>query len=482
MKIKSLTCLAVAALALTACDDTTDTIGNSMSEITDNLAISTDTFLVSTRSVKAGSVLSKNTTAYLGKIRDPETNAYITGDGMIQFNTLVDEAIPGFTIFPPKDNIIGKENNQVVADSCNMILFFDHYYGDSLRAMTMTAYEMARPMEEGTNYYSDFDPMANGFVRTNGLQQTKVYSLFDSNVSESERSQTGYMNYIKINLDKPYTDKDGATYNNYGTYIMRKYYENPNYFKNSYSFIHNVVPGFYFKNTSGLGSMAYVSKSQINVYYRFNTKDSLDKVYRGSASFPGTEEVLQTTNITNDANAIDRLVADNSCTYLKTPAGIFTEATLPVDEIMQGHDSENINTAKVVFTRINNTTTSKYSLGIPKQLLMIPAAEINSFFEQGKIPDSKTSFVASYDSKSNTYTFGNIAGMITAMDKNREAENWNKVVLIPVSTTQVQDSSTGLTVIQRIVHDMSLTSTKLVGGSQNPYAPITISVIYSKFK
>ena len=54
--------------------------------------------------------------------------------------------------------------------------------------------------------------------------------------------------------------------------------------------------------------------------------------------------------------------------------------------------------------------------------------------------------------------------------------NWNKVVIIPVQETYVQTS-----VLAKVTHDMKLSSAKLVGGSNNPYDDIKISVIYSKF-
>ena len=57
---------------MTACDDTTDTIGASLTDNMDNLKISTDSFRVSSRSVLADSVLSKNATGYLGRVKDPE--------------------------------------------------------------------------------------------------------------------------------------------------------------------------------------------------------------------------------------------------------------------------------------------------------------------------------------------------------------------------------------------------------------------------
>ena len=256
---------------------------------------------------------------------------------------------------------------------------------------------------------------------------------------------------------------------------MRKYYEDPSNYKDSYTFIHNLVPGFYFKMQSGLGSMAYISVSQLNVYFRYFTKDS---IYVGTSSFAGTEEVLQSTRIANDNNTLQRLVSDKRCTYIKSPAGIFTEMTIPVDDIMNGHRNDTINTAKIVLPRINNDTQNEYALDIPQTLLMIPAEEIYSFFEEGKVIDYKTSFLASYDSKKNSYTFNNISALVKAMDqKDRTNEKWNKVVIIPVTVTYNTESE-----IIKVAHDMSLTSTKLVGGSENPYEPLTIDVIYSKFK
>ena len=152
MKLKFLVCVALATLIFASCDDNTDGIGISLVDNMDHLEISTDTFTVTTRSIIADSVLSRNTTAYLGKIRDPETGAYITGNSMIQFHTLEDYS------FPNADSIKSKLDGLVVADSCEIRLYYTDFYGDSLSAMKMTAYEMEKPMEDG-NFYSNFDPV-----------------------------------------------------------------------------------------------------------------------------------------------------------------------------------------------------------------------------------------------------------------------------------------------------------------------------------
>lgn len=469
----------MSCITIASCDDTTDSIGNSLTDNMDMLKVTTDTFNVATRSIVADSVLSRSTTGYLGKIRDIETGNYITGDFMAQFSTLENYKLP------EKDSIVSLQDGEVIADSCSIRLFYTDYYGDSLATMNITAYEMNEPMKEGVKYYSNFDPIAEGLIRNDGMKVNKTYTLTDLSISDEDRAdESSYTPNIKINLNKPYTDKNGVTYNNYGTYIMRMYYEDPDRFKNSYNFIHEVCPGFYFKTNDGIGSMAYITVSQLNIYFRYLN----DSTYVGTTSFSATEEVLQTTNISNDKQNIADLANDNTCTYLKTPAGIFTEITLPVDEITENHSNDTINTAKISLTRINNNTHDEYSLCAPSTLLMIPKDSLYTFFENGDNVDYKKSFIATYSSSTNQYTFNNISGMITYMadiKKKGLAENsnwlnehpdWNRVVVIPVSVTTNSSSQ-----IVKIVHDMSLTSTKLVGGSENPYEPIKINVIYSKF-
>lgn len=469
----------MSCITIASCDDTTDSIGNSLTDNMDMLKVTTDTFNVATRSIVADSVLSRSTTGYLGKIRDIETGNYITGDFIAQFSTLENYKLP------EKDSIVSLQDGEVIADSCSIRLFYTDYYGDSLATMNITAYEMNEPMKEGVKYYSNFDPIAEGLIRNDGMKVNKTYTLTDLSISDEDRAdESSYTPNIKINLNKPYTDKNGVTYNNYGTYIMRMYYEDPDRFKNSYNFIHEVCPGFYFKTNDGIGSMAYITVSQLNIYFRYLN----DSTYVGTTSFSATEEVLQTTNISNDKQNIADLANDNTCTYLKTPAGIFTEITLPVDEITENHSNDTINTAKISLTRINNNTHDEYSLSAPSTLLMIPKDSLYTFFENGDNVDYKKSFIAIYSSSTNQYTFNNISGMITYMadiKKKGLAENsnwlnehpdWNRVVVIPVSVTTNSSSQ-----IVKIVHDMSLTSTKLVGGSENPYEPIKINVIYSKF-
>lgn len=471
MKNQFIAIIAFAAFLLASCDDTTDTLGGSLTNKMDKLEISADTFMVSTRSIAADSVLSRTTIGYLGKIKDTETGGYITGNYMTQFR------IPENYAFPSAQQMTHKINDIIVADSCEIRLYYATFYGDSLAPMKVTAYAMSKPMNEDRKYYSNFDPIKQGYVSPNAYQVDKIYTLTDAKAQAGKSNNGNSSKYITIKLNQPYTAPDGKEYNNFGTYVLQRYYQHPAYFKNSFSFAQHVVPGFYLKNASGLGSIVYINLSQLNIYFTFkhNNKEQV-----GSASFSGTEEVLQTSNISNDAHTIQSLVNNHEHTYLKSPAGIFTELTIPVDEILKGHEKDSLNAAKIHLARLNNLVNSKYALDIPQTLLLVQKDSLYSFFENKRIADYKTSFLATYNAANNGYTFHNIGSVIKEMKKNKMAgtrsKDWNKLVVIPVQATYYSYNQNKI--LTRVVHDMSLTSTRLLGGNQ----PLSLSVIYSHFQ
>lgn len=476
MKRNSLIALLFGLICLTACDTTTDGIGSSLTDDLDRLTVETDTFVVTSQTVKAENVIGRSTIGYVGKVRDPETGTYVTGNFLTQFHTLEDYS------FPDASRIVSLSDGLPAADSCEIRLYYTSYYGDSLATMKLSTIELDKPLSETETYYSDFDPESQGYLRSDGIKTSKTYTLCDLNIDEDTREDDEYTDNISIPLNKPYTDKDGVTYNNYGTYIMRKYYENPENFKNSFNLAQNVIPGFYFRNESGLGSMAYISVSQLNLFFRYKSQTTAgnDTVYIGTTSFAGTEEVVQTSHLSNNQSGIDRLAADNTCSYLKTPAGLYTELTLPIDEIMQGHENDTLNTAEVVLRRINNDSHDEYAFSVPKTLLLVPSTEAESFFANNEVVDYKTTFLATYGSSdTNCYNFHNIGSLVKQLYlyADRSNENWNKVMIIPVTTQTNSESE-----ICKVDNDLSLASTRLVGGPENPHQKITINVVYSRFK
>lgn len=493
MKIlRLLTVLVIAALTFAACDDTTEGIGGSITNKIDNINISDSAFNVTTKSIVAGAVLSRNNTGLIGKMKDPETGNYVKGDYMTQLSVL-----PTFSV-DTLDYIKQANNGSIEADSCYLLVSYNASYGDTIAPMKVTAYEMTKPMAEDKEYYSDYDAfnIKEGWVSENNQHWSSNYNL----------SNTSDVKNFKIYLNKEYK-KDGKTYKNYGSYIMQTYAEHPEYFKTNYKFLHNVCPGFYIKNVGGTGNMAKIWNTELIFYWKrqktIKAKDGVKDstaVSIGYNRFDGTEEVLQLNKIENDKKSMEKLASQEKWTYLKSPAGIFTEVTLPIDDIMKGHEKDTLNTATISFPRLNNENEDNpYNFATPSTILMVQKDSLQSFFEKSKLADSRTSYTASYSSTGtykNAYTFQNIANLVSAMYKNKgKGENWNKVVLVPVNVITTTQGYT--TVISKINHDMSLASTRLIVGTDDPNkdyttdkktgkkvasGPIRIKVIYSKFK
>lgn len=488
MKIlRLLTVLVIAALTFAACDDTTEGIGGSITNKIDNINISNSAFNVTTKSIVADSVLSRNNTGLIGKMKDPETGNYVKGDYMTQLSVL-----PTFSV-DTLDYIKQANNGSIEADSCYLLVSYNTSYGDTIAPMKVTAYEMTKPMKEDKEYYSNYDAFKEGWVSENNPHWSSNYNL----------SNTSDVKNFKIYLNKKY-EKDGKTYKNYGSYIMQTYAEHPEYFKTNYKFLHNVCPGFYIKNVGGTGNMAKIWNTELIFYWTRKKTINTDStaVSIGYNRFDGTEEVLQLNKIENDTENLKKLASKDQekCTYLKSPAGIFTEVTLPIEDIMKGHEKDTLNTATISFPRLNNENEDNpYNFATPSTILMVQKDSLQSFFEKSKLADSRTSYTASYSSTGtykNAYTFQNIANLVSAMYKNKgKGENWNKVVLVPVNVITTTQGYT--TVISKINHDMSLASTRLIVGTDDPdkdyttdektgkkvaSGPIRIKVIYSKFK
>lgn len=493
MKIlRLLTVLVIAALTFAACDDTTEEIGGSITNKIDNINISDSAFNVTTKSIVAGAVLSRNNTGLIGKMKDPETGNYVKGDYMTQLSVL-----PTFSV-DTLDYIKQANKGSIEADSCYLLVSYNASYGDTIAPMKVTAYEMTKPMAEDQEYYSNYDAFEKGWVNENNQHWSSNYNL----------SNTSDVKNFKIYLNKEYKNKkDGKTYKNYGSYIMQTYAEHPEYFKTNFKFLHNVCPGFYIKNVGGTGNMAKIWNTELIFYWtRHKTIKAKDGVKDSTAvsigynRFDGTEEVLQLNKIENDTKNLEQLASQQNCTYLKSPAGIFTEVTLPIEDIMKGHEKDTLNTATISFPRLNNADEDNaYNFATPSTILMVQKDSLQSFFEKSKLADNRTSYTASYSSTGtykNAYTFQNIANLVSAMYKNKgKGENWNKVVLVPVSIITTTQGYT--TVISKINHDMSLASTRLIVGTDDPdkdyttdkktgkkvaSGPIRIKVIYSKFK
>ena len=118
---------------------------------------------------------------------------------------------------------------------------------------------------------------------------------------------------------------------------------------------------------------------------------------------------------------------------------------------------------------------------------MVRKKEMYSFFEENKITDNISSFITSFTSNSNKYTFSNIAQLIThCIEEKKKGKagdpdwvkknpDWNKVVLIPVKV----DFDTNNSIIG-VSNNLDMESAELKGGTKAGNE-LKMQIIYTKF-
>lgn len=473
-------------LTFSACDDDTSLIGSGIMPGKDNVSTKDTIFRIYSRSIQVDSVLANTTNSYLGCIVDPETKAKTTCSFLAQFHMMENFR------FPEKDKIVCDNAGNPIADSCDIRIFFDQYYGDSLAVMKLHVQELDtnRVMKENVSYYTNLNP--EDFINADNANHfTFAYAAKDLARPDATNPS------VQVRLPSEY-----------GSFILSKYYENPDFFKNSYQFIHHVCPGFYFKTTGSVGSMINSYISTLDVFFKYHTKTEAgtDTIVNGMHRMAATEEVIQNTNVENKIPE-EMLDPENGYTYLKSPTGIFTEVTLPVADVVAGTlYTDTINGAQIIFRCFTPENAEQAVLSVPENIIMVRKADMYKFFEKEQLPDDKTSFISTYNDTYNAYVFSNIGQLLTVLKNERDKEagvvkteseaernakyaewerlnpDWNKVVLIPVNaeyTTTTNIYGTTTKTLLRVRNEMGLSSAKIEGGTSGS---LEMSVVYSRFK
>lgn len=443
----------IAILTFTRCDDETATIGSSIVPETDIVTSSKKTFYATSRSLDAGnSIINKSDYMYLGRYTEPWHDTTFEASFLTQFASGDNEAFP-------EDGVI--DNSAVYT---KLRIFYDSITGDRNNAMKCEVYELDKVVAEGVNYYTDID-FGEFYDQSKAPIATKVYSGKDYALHDSI-TDANYDANIEIYLP-----------NKIGTRIIQQYYATPSDFANSEVFINNVFKGVHIKCTQGDGTLLSVYRARLEVAFNHyitsssGEKDSIETLF---TPFYSNKEVLQLNSFNN--GDLSALINNADATYLKTPAGIFTEVELPIDEIMEECAGDTLNSVKIEFAGFKADDSNDFNP--PTTLLMVRKKDMTKFFEKNKVCDNETSFYATISSNSSRYTFGNIAKLIKKCYSEFEAGNadadWEKVVLIPVNATT--DSYGNLV---KVKHLTELSNIRLQGGENNP---IKVEVVSSRYK
>lgn len=480
-----ITIAAIASL-LISCTENTGSLGVFPHQ--DAVSTSSGTFDVLSNSIANNNVPANSTTCYLGKVIDPETDQAVTATFAAQFHTF-----ENYT-FPAKEYIVRDGGNHL-CDSIEIRLFIRSTFGDKNNPMKVAVWPLSmndnKLLKESESLYTNTDLLK--YVDDTAIDKaiaTKVFTATDYIMSDAQRASKTYSDNVRIVLNQ-----------NYGDEIMETYYNHPEYFRDSYSFIRNVCAGFLFRTVGGIGTMLNLEVCTMNINFRFKSDAYPDSILSGICRFAATPEVIQSTQFeSSDLSELIETMNDekSDTTMLKTPAGICTELILPIDDIYRGHESDSISGASLTLFRINNqdedAKDDDYALGIPTQLLLVRKQNLSSFFENHQVSDDIQSFTTFFISTYNCYTFTNISRLISYCQHEKlasmKAQNmteeeweaahpdWNHVVLVPIVATSATDSY-GYSSQVSVNQDLSLCSTKLLRGTKAK--PIKMQVIYSRF-
>ena len=464
MKSKILYALLVATM-LFSCDDSTTGIGESTIATGDKISSGMATYHVNTRTILADSIYARTNRAYLGKYTDPQFGEF-SSDFIAQFNCTDDFKFP--------------EHIQEIT-GIHLKLYYTSFFGDSLNAMRLQVDTLNKVIPETdlktfytsidpTKYYdANAKPLARKAYAARGASVRDTTYIYTDMYGEETKRLTNYWQEVKLPLSL-------------GQHMYDKYAADSTNYKDAEKFIKNVLKGVYIHSTHGDGTILYIDDIFLNLNFKYLVESSsgkVDSLINGTVVFAATKEVIQANRFKN-SERLSELAEETHCTYLKTPAGLYTEVTLPIEEIAGIHKRDTINAAAISFTRYNEKSESAYPMEAPQYLLMVRKSEMYSFFENNKTFDGKTSFFAEFSSSGetgNTYSFTNIAPLISYCMAEKESgnytEDWNKVVLIPVDT----ELDSGGNIIG-IKNSLQMQSASMVGGENNP---IEMHVLFTTF-
>ncbi|MFV0470285.1 MAG: DUF4270 domain-containing protein [Dysgonomonas sp.] len=430
--------LAVAfAIAFTSCDDDLNSIGQGMQPPSDTIGIQVDSVYLTARTISLqDSVYSTTIYGLLGKYED-DVFGSVKADYMCQF------FCPDSTKF---------HDSFFQLDSARFVIDFTTYSGDTITPMGLKVYELNKPLTG--NYYTNVDP-------------TKFYNTNAAPIARTAFSIAGVPYYSGSTTQKVLKADLGMAF---AQRFYDAYKSSNNPFTNASKF-NEFFKGVYVTTDLGSGALIQVLYSSIDIYYLYtdsmgNYNNTADTVRTGVFTLSVTPEVYQLNKIQNTIPS-GLLASGTGASYIKSPAGVCTELTLPIQEIMNKMKDANgvVDTTKIVNLASLTLTgyTEKENIGsktpprVPN-LLLLDRDSIKSFFEGKKLTDGKTSATTSISSN-NTFVFSNLNSIVSYYVKKYYAEGITtdpKFVLLPVDivTSTSTSSSTSYTTITGIYNYM----------------------------
>lgn len=414
--------LAFGGILLSGCNDELSQVGPSIQPDGDRSFVYADTFQLEASTIKLDSVYARTVNGLLGQIYDPLYGNLKT-DYTCQF-------------YCPENYKFAHEPIDGKVDSMAFFIMYNKggYVGDSLAPMQAKIYQVTKPLAR--NYYTNMNP--EDFCDLQTLIGEKTYTAYDLSIPDSIRN-------IKDTSDPDYYTPNVRIRIN--TDIAQSFYDetvnNPSSFQNQEAF-NKFFPGFYVTTGFGTGNILEVAQSSFFIYYKYKstTEAGKDTIIHTREQFNVTKEVIQMNQIEN-GNIEQLLEPNEEFSYLRSPAGVCTKIVVPASAIKEKIGDRIINGLSFSMKAMPQEEWL-YAFEAPENVLLLPEDSVQSFFENNKIEDNVTSYLATFSEyATNTYSFGNISTLLQVHLENKPDEDLNLILLPVLRGTQNSSSSWG---------------------------------------
>lgn len=464
MNLKTTVCSSLAVLFLLSCDADTSGLGGSLTPGSDIITVKSDScFAVSRTITSPDSLLIMTTQCNLGRFTEQNSASTFEAGYLTQLS-----CAEGFTladsVYGIGDHVFPAWFDSAVAGQkpyyANLKLYYSGYFGDADNTIKIEVFPLDSMIDVNSRYYPGLDPST--FCNTSAQPMASAtVSAQNFQDSDSLRNTRNYYPSITIALPDSIAKR-----------ILEAYFDpaTRHYFDDSESFMNNLIKGFYVRCSQGDGTVLYIDRTVLEVNFKYINYDKTEpRMESLMAEFPGNSEVLQ-LNCFN-WSGLDSQLSDSSYTWIRSPFGLLTEITLPIDDM---RDNEYVLNSAMLRLSTAVTPSSKFKPSVPSTLLLVRKGKLQDFFNKNQTVDNIESYVATYSQRYGTYTFNNISAMVEKIysDNNPSDPDWNKVVLIPVTAT-VDSKRTAIS----YGLDIKMHQVKLVGGN----TPIKIKTIRTKF-
>jgi len=437
MKFHSIILFFILSALVSSCSDNLLNIGANIRPASDAIIIDTDVISITSQdtlmdylipSAKADSIL-------LGKFYNST------------FGTTLCEIL---TQVEPNEIVV----NNSIADSTTLTLVYK-CNGDAKSQLNLKVYKMNLGTFDYTKTYLSNIKSETYCDKSELLGEKLIYNLS----KDSLRS-------TRIKLSKTFTDS-----------LFAHRFE----FNDREKFL-NFFKGLYLTTTSyGLSTMLTIPKIDgINLQLHTHLVNSGKKdTTIFPIDFPANDQVKK-VNLISHPDRSSTYKANKDVNYISSPANIYTKITLPLKTIKHKLDSALSNKKQIINTallklEIEELAKVSFPLAYPKNLLLIKADSLNTFFSGVNSTSETSAIVSTYNSTYNSYSF-NLAKLIeyelsVAKKAGKVPADKLELIIVPVQTSTSSSS---------IIQSNSLSGVA-IKSAQHATSPMRIKMIFSGF-